>query len=91
MNIIIILEKLLTQFYQHLEKGGYLAIGDLEKEDGSFHNEKVPHNGFDINEICKMLSVIGFELVLCETFHQLTKTTTEGSRTFPQFLIIARK
>jgi len=32
-----------------LSKGGYLAIADLYKEDGSFHGEKkVPHNGFDM-------------------------------------------
>ena len=84
-------QKLLTQFYQQVEKGGYLAIGDLEKEDGRFHNEKVPHNGFEPYEVCKMLNAVGFELLLCETFHQLTKDTAEGSRAFPQFLIIAKK
>lgn len=80
-------QKILTQFYQHLEKGGYLAIGDLEKEDGSFHSEQVPHNGFNPQAICKILSSLGFELLLCETFRTIKKETVS----YPQFLIIAKK
>ena len=78
---------LLQQFYNSLDKGGYIAIGDLQTEDGSFHAETVPHNGFDPHDICAALSAIGFQLMLCETFH----TMKRGTVAYPQFLIIAKK
>jgi 2-polyprenyl-3-methyl-5-hydroxy-6-metoxy-1,4-benzoquinol methylase len=36
-----------------LDDGGYLAIGDIQKEDGNFHSDNtgVEHFGFELNEI----------------------------------------
>jgi ubiquinone/menaquinone biosynthesis C-methylase UbiE len=84
-------EQVLRQIFQKLRKGGYIAIGDLEKEDGSFHNEQVPHKGFEQEEICNYLNTTGFKLVLCETYNVITKPTEQGIKDFKQFIIIAKK
>ena len=43
------IDSILGKFHFLLSKGGYLAIADLYKEDGSFHGEGFNgHNGFDI-------------------------------------------
>jgi cyclopropane fatty-acyl-phospholipid synthase-like methyltransferase len=43
------------KFYALLNDGGFIAISDLDKEDGSFHTEDtgVYHNGFDRDEFSK--------------------------------------
>jgi len=84
-------ETVIQQFSEKLNDGGYVAIADLVSEDGSFHDETVPHNGFDPQEICKLLSKTGFQLVLCEIFNRLNKPTSKGIKEFEQFLIIAKK
>ncbi|MDR3706321.1 MAG: methyltransferase domain-containing protein [Paludibacteraceae bacterium] len=82
---------LLGEMYAKLTTGGYIAIADLVKEDGSFHDEEVPHNGFDEHDLCELLSKTGFQFVLCETFNRIKKETRKGEKEFPQFLIIAKK
>ncbi len=49
MHHIKNLENFLKKLYRVLKKGGYIAVADLEKEDGTFHsdNEGVYHFGFD--------------------------------------------
>ena len=91
LHHVVDTKSLLQQFYNQLNKGGYLAIGDLQTEDGSFHAEKVPHNGFDPHDVCAALSIAGFQLMLCETFHKMNKPTEKGKRSFTQFLILAKK
>jgi hypothetical protein len=82
---------LLSKMYAKLTTGGYIAIADLVKEDGSFHDEVVPHNGFDEHELCELLNRAGFHFLLCETFNRVKKETRKGEKEFPQFLIIAKK
>ena len=53
--------------YKTLTNDGYLAINDLDKEDGSFHkkhnNNGVFHFGFDKDELEKILIDNGFKIV----------------------------
>ena len=84
-------DEVLQQMYDKLNPGGFIAIADLAKEDGSFHPEKVPHNGFDEQTLCKSMSNIGFQLHLCEIFNTIQKETEQGLKNFQQFLIIAKK
>ena len=43
------------------KKNGFLAIGDLEQEDGSFHEgQKVPHLGFNLDNLTSLLEEEGF-------------------------------
>jgi len=58
--------KMLRKFHAMLNKGGFIAIADLDSEDGSFHNEGtegVFHHGFDRAEIAALATQAGFTAV----------------------------
>ncbi|WP_281950480.1 class I SAM-dependent DNA methyltransferase [Nitrosophilus kaiyonis] len=60
------IEKIGKILKDRLNKDGYLCIADLESEDGTFHdkgNEGVYHFGFDIENLSKIFSKIGFKLI----------------------------
>ncbi len=71
-----------------LKNGGWLAVADLEKEDGSFHSDcKVPHNGFDSSELARTLSSFGLLNPQIGIIHSVVK----NERTYPVFLLTANK
>ncbi len=88
-------KELLHRFYQLLRPGGWIAIADLDKEDGDFHGKDVPgvaHFGFEREEIRKLLSDIGFKEIKILTAHKMKKTTEAGvTKMFPVFLATGRK
>ena len=53
------------KFYSMTKVGGFIAIADLDAEDGSFHTEDtgVFHHGFDRVEIARAASEAGFQSV----------------------------
>ncbi|MBU1108277.1 MAG: class I SAM-dependent methyltransferase [Candidatus Riflebacteria bacterium] len=53
---------MLKKFYSMIRVGGFIAIADLDTEDGSFHTEDtgIFHLGFDRNEIANMAKEAGF-------------------------------
>ena len=84
-------DPLLGKFHSLLSKGGYLAIADLYKEDGSFHGEGFNgHNGFDVEELSSMLKKHGFRKITHRQCYILKKSITSGElRDFPIFLMTA--
>jgi tRNA (cmo5U34)-methyltransferase len=72
-----------------LAPGGWLAIADLESEDGSFHDEPVPHLGFDPTAFLAELRQVGLATVAQERVHVMEKPAT--GRRYPIFLAVARK
>jgi len=71
-----------------LLKGGYLAINDLEREDGSFHsmgNEDVAHFGFDKDAIKALFVELGMEVIFLETVEVISK-----KKDYPIFLIVGK-
>ena len=56
-------KKLFQEFYSMLNPGGFIAIADLDKEDGSFHTEDtgVFHFGFDRTEFLNTAADAGFK------------------------------
>ena len=45
-------DKILRAFYQLLDSSGYLCVADLDKEDGTFHEDEFHgHLGFDREEL----------------------------------------
>ncbi len=71
-----------------LKKGGYIAISDLESEDGSFHsrgNEGVEHFGFDVEEIREIVESIGMEVVFLDIIETISK-----DQDFHIFLLVAK-
>ncbi|MFA6144312.1 MAG: class I SAM-dependent methyltransferase [Sulfurimonas sp.] len=81
---------LFREFYAHLKKDGFIAIADLEEEDGSFHthgNEGVHHFGFNRDTLRKTLEEIGFQNV---RFHEAYQVVRENG-TYPIFVVTAIK
>jgi len=76
-----------------LSPGGYLAIADLDTEDGSFHTPDVTgiHLGFDRVELVHQIAEAGLEPVSIETVHTMRRKTATGERDYPIFLVVARK
>jgi len=71
-----------------LVKGGYLAINDLESEDGTFHsmgNDDVAHLGFDRDMVERLFVDLGMEVVFFETVEVVSK-----KKDYPIFLIVGK-
>lgn len=78
----------LTKAKASLVKGGYVAINDLEREDGSFHsmgNDDVAHLGFDRDKIEALFVELGMEIVFFETVEVISK-----KQDYPIFLIVGK-
>lgn len=83
----------LKRLSNHLKKGGYIAIADLVKEDGSFHddNDGVEHFGFEIDEFSNYLKEAGFDVVKSEIVFEVEKEREGEKRKYPVFLISGKK
>ncbi len=81
---------LFKTFYSHLKRDGFVAIADLEAEDGSFHthgNEGVYHFGFERNILREIMEQAGFENV---RFHH-AYTVEKETQSYPIFVVTAIK
>ena len=77
-----------------LRPGGWLAVADLDPDDGEFHEDPagVHHNGFERDTMAGLFESRGLEDVTCETAHTLEKPVKEkGLRAFTVFLVSGRK
>jgi len=82
---------LLARFAEHLQPGGLLALADLDREDGSFHEpgtEGVFHHGFDRIALQSTLEATGFADVRFVTALEVEKA---GKGPFAVFFVSARK
>lgn len=80
--------RLLRTFAALLRPGGWLALADLEREDGSFHGaEHVPHYGFEPATLTATLAAAGLTDAAWRTVHQVMR----NGRTYPVFLLTARR
>jgi 2-polyprenyl-3-methyl-5-hydroxy-6-metoxy-1,4-benzoquinol methylase len=84
-NVPSILKKL----FDLLNPGGFIAIADLDSEDGSFHDENtgVHHNGFERTWLAQEAQAAGFEKIVIDTASELSKP--QGNYTI--FLLSAYK
>jgi 2-polyprenyl-3-methyl-5-hydroxy-6-metoxy-1,4-benzoquinol methylase len=84
-------EEILKVFYEHLKPGGFVALADLDKEDGTFHagnNEGVFHFGFDRAGFQSKLESAGFKNIEFYTAYTVEK---ENGRRYGIFLVKAKK
>lgn len=82
--------ELFRVFHQHLKRDGFIAIADLEAEDGTFHahgNEGVHHFGFERNALREIIENAGFSNV---RFHH-AYTVEREDQNYPIFLVTASK
>lgn len=79
---------LLRSLKELLHPGGWIALADLEAEDGSFHEDAtgVFHNGFSAEELTDLLGKAGFTAIAIRT----ATTVVKGDRVFPVFLATAQ-
>ncbi len=68
-------DAMFKKFHAMLNSGGFIAIADLETEDGSFHTEEtgVFHLGFDRNEFVELAAAAGFggiKVTVVSTVHK---------------------
>jgi 2-polyprenyl-3-methyl-5-hydroxy-6-metoxy-1,4-benzoquinol methylase len=82
--------ELFRAFHDHLKRDGFIAIADLEAENGTFHthgNEGVYHFGFEREMLRTIIENAGFEHV---RFHNAYNVEKEN-RSYPIFLVTATK
>lgn len=87
------IDAVFTRFHRLLKRGGWLCIGDLEPEDGSFHGEDMEvHRGFDPQQLQRQLQNGGFEVLGTERMLVVEKPDQNGiDKSFPLFFLLARK
>ncbi len=80
---------LFHKLYTMLEDGGFIALADLDSEDGSFHSDNtgVFHHGFDREALKVIAQEAGFKNISFDT----TGTIAKPHRNFTVFLMTAVK
>jgi 2-polyprenyl-3-methyl-5-hydroxy-6-metoxy-1,4-benzoquinol methylase len=87
MHHIENIEAMFHKFRSMLKDGGFIAIADLDLEDGSFHTDDtgVKHFGFDRDEFSKAASNAGFKKVQVSSASVVHRPNGD----FPVFLLTA--
>jgi ubiquinone/menaquinone biosynthesis C-methylase UbiE len=83
------IEDMLKKMYSLLKEGGFIALADLDIEDGSFHsdNSGVFHFGFDRDSFNRIAQKVGFNMIKFETVNIIKKPHKE----FSIFLMVGVK
>lgn len=85
---------LFRRFHNILKPDGWLAVADLDAEDGSFHSDPtgVYHHGFERKSIVEMLGQAGFRDAAAHDVHRVAKPDKAGRmREYSFFLAVARR
>jgi len=86
---------LLQQLSASLRPGGWIAVMDLDSEDGSFHAPTIPgvmHLGFARPALQALFKQAGFSAVRVSTAHQVQRKNTAGElKEYTTFLMVAQK
>ena len=87
------LETALEHISTIVKPGGYVVVGDLMPEDGSFHRfEPIPHKGFEPEELKMKFENSGFTVEKLYVYDTLTRERIPGKMSdYEQFILIARK
>jgi len=83
------LDRFFKTIFSNLKDGGFIAIADLESEDGTFHsdNSGVHHYGFSEKELSAIVQQSGFKDVHIKNINTIKKP----HRDFGIFLLTAKK
>ena len=89
MHHIQDIPEMFGKFHSLLKPGGFLALADLDLEDGSFHGEDtgVYHCGFDRQEFAQTAIAAGFLAAQLDSVSVVRKPQGD----FPVFLLTARR
>lgn len=85
MHHIADIDAMFGRFHEMLKPGGFIAIADLDREDGTFHEEDtgVHHHGFDADTLRAAAENAGFHHVTVEPVSSFTK----ADREYPVLLV----
>ena len=80
---------LFAKFHAMVKPGGFIALSDLDTEDGGFHTEDtgVHHHGFDRGQIADVARAAGFNDVAVATVSVIAKPQGD----YPVFLLTGYK
>ncbi len=83
------LKQFFKTIYNNIKKDGFLAIADLESEDGTFHSDNtgVHHFGFNTQELDTIVSQAGFKNISFKHVNTINKPHKD----FKVFLLLAYK
>ena len=84
------LAALFARFREHLRPGGRVALADLDREDGTFHDPDVTdvfHLGFERADLKTLLSEAGFD----EPADTTAFVHHRAGRDYPVFLVSGRR
>jgi cyclopropane fatty-acyl-phospholipid synthase-like methyltransferase len=89
MHHIKNIRTMFERFHAMLNEGGFIAIADLESEDGTFHSEDtgVHHLGFGKADIAALAAAAGFKNVVTATVSIVHKPQGD----YPVFLLTGQK
>ena len=81
---------LLARFRRLLRPGGWVALSDLDDDEGQFHDAHTHrhHDGFDRDTLARWLTDAGFRDVTFTTPHVLAKVVDGVERDFSLFLAV---
>lgn len=83
---------ILQVFHRLLNPGGWLAVADLDREDGSFHGHEVDvHHGFERDALAALARTVGFTDIAFDTVFEIEKNRHGVARRYPVFLMTARR
>jgi len=94
MHHVINVKALVSDFVRALNPSGWLAIADLEDEDGSFHDDRtgVLHHGFEQKYLQEILTENGCVDVRIIRPAVIRKFSADGrERIYPVLLAVGRK
>lgn len=84
----------LKNLYGMLIDNGYLCIVELVEDDGNFHKLEKDfngHNGFNQNQLKKLLEELGFKSVVTNIFYNDIKVIEGSEINYSLFLMIGKK
>jgi len=83
------IDRFFETIYNLLTEDGFIAIADLESEDGTFHsnNSGVHHFGFDEKKLYNSVKKAGFDEISIKTINTIKKPHND----FKIFLLTARR
>ena len=77
-------DRMLRAFYHLLDAPGYLCVADLDKEDGTFHEDEFHgHLGFDREALAAQAEQIGFQSIRFTTVFHMIKDVQGVRERFP--------
>lgn len=86
-------EEVIRFVASHVAPGGWLALCDLDTEDGTFHDDPHAdvHHGFDRDALVSLVDSLGLEEARAVTAHVMRREHPGGARDYPLFLLTAHR